>query len=167
MTEVELINRWLSDQGKNLRGEPIYRLVWSDDLYEFRHGTFRDFYGNLFLREVTETRRTRKYGYIQERFIFEKWAPPEIAFSRELPESINGDYIPVFVFEDKNGKYLKPTLKVVEFLVRVCKDEVRIDRTPVPTSEEIDRRAYEHFYDAIDSSEIQNALHLRQAIVRP
>ena len=118
MTEVQHLNNWLKSQGKSITGEVIYRLIWSDKIFENRYGTYRDFTpSGLFIREITETRTTRKYNYINERWILEKWAPGNITAHRELPDATNGDYIPVYVFEDKKGNYIAPTEKVLKFII--------------------------------------------------
>jgi len=128
MTEVEYLNKWLKDQGTSLEGKTIYRLIWSDSAFENRYGFFRDFTpGGLFIREVVETRKTRKYNYIHERWILEKWAPGNLTASKELPDAINGDYIPVYVFEDKKGNYLPPTQKALEFILNFMKGQVKQD----------------------------------------
>lgn len=130
MTTVQQLNKWLFDNYKVIDKDlPLYRIVWSDSLFEMRYGTFVDKSesGLIFLREVTETRRVRKYTYINERWIFEKWAPGNLTACRETPESINGDYIPVYVFEDSNRNYLPPTEKSIRFIIQVMEGQVRKD----------------------------------------
>ncbi len=128
MTEIERLNKWLTTQETSLEGKVIYRLVWSDSIYENRFGIYRDFTeSGLFIREVRETRKTRKYGYIHERWILEKWAPGNLTASPELPDAINGDYIPVYVFEDKKGKYLAPNERVLKLILNFMRGNIRKD----------------------------------------
>src|SRR6476659_3793285 len=65
--DIHIINRRLKDiYGTDLLGQPIYRVIWSDDETEKRFGTFRDFVPgtNILVREVTEVRETKKYSYV-------------------------------------------------------------------------------------------------------
>ena len=114
---IRIIDTWLKKQGKTPVGDPIFRMIWSTTATEVRHGTFNEFSGTLFVRQVTETRETRKYNYIHDRWILEKWIPPEKSLIRELPLSYQGSYEPIFVFEDKDGNFLEPNIKVVEFII--------------------------------------------------
>jgi hypothetical protein len=74
MTEVQILNKRLEKEGLSITGEVIYRLVWSNRIFENRFGNFRDFIEgtNILIREVKETRLVRKYNYINERWILEK-----------------------------------------------------------------------------------------------
>jgi len=114
---MEHINSFLTNFGTTLNGTPHWRLVWSDDQLEYRKGVFNEFYGDVFLRTIKGTREVRKYNYIKERWILERYFPPEMSYNPEIPTSVFGNYEPVYVFEDKNGNFLQPTLKVVEFIV--------------------------------------------------
>jgi hypothetical protein len=130
MTEVKNLNNWLKSQGTSITGQVIYRLVWSEEILEHRYGLFNDFTKQgIFIRQAIETRLVRKYNYINERFILEKWAPGNLTASSETPDAASGDYLPIYVFENKKGNYLSPTRKVLEFIInymngRVNKDEV-------------------------------------------
>lgn len=144
MTEIEHLNKWLIDQGGTaLTGQPVYRLIWSDKALENRFGTFNDFTeGGLFIRQVTETRLVQKYNYIHERWILEMWAPGDLTAHKETPDAMNGDYIPVYVFEGKNRKYLAPTRKVLRFILGFM-------RGSIPQDEEIPQ-------ELLDDKEIEN-----------
>lgn len=164
---IKIINKWLSKQGKSAALDPLFRLVWSNNEIELRHGTFNDFYGNLFIRQVTEVRETKKYPYIRDRWVLERFVPPEQAFCSELPNSINGSYEPFFVFESKSGIYLQPTLKVVEFIVSAANRMQSEKITPQERLNMLERkedREIADFMDQIDTSPIQNALHMKEAV---
>jgi hypothetical protein len=171
MTEVEFINRWLRDQEKKLNGEPTYRLVWSDKETEVRLGTFNDFTpSGLFIRTVTEAREVLKYPFIKERWILEKYIPPEMAANAEIPSTMFGSYEPLYVFENAAGEYLKPTLKVVEFIINVKRQ--RLDRmTPAERKEffeKQDQQAVQATYDSLgDSTVLASQFHNREAIIVP
>ena len=109
--------RFLDAQGRNLADAPIYRLVWSDEQFELRKGTFNEFSGNLFLRQVIGVQRVPKYPYVKSRWILEKFFPPEVAYTDTLPESYSGSYEPLFVFQDREEKPLPITLLALEMLI--------------------------------------------------
>lgn len=121
---VEELNKRLSYRyGVNLLGQSHFRLVWSEDVYEIRVGTFNEFYGHIFLRTITGPRKCRKYNYINNRWILEVWKkfPPTI----EMPGPDN--YEPLYVFEDKNGNSLPVTWKVLEI---ICWNFMNPNMTP-------------------------------------
>lgn len=130
--DVEYLNAYLNTQERTITGKPIYRIVWSETILENRHGIFRDYVEgtNILIREVDDIRLVKKYSYIRERWVLEKWADGKVAFNKELPDSINGDYIPVYVFEDGKGKYLPPNRKVVDFILAYFRGNVTKDGIP-------------------------------------
>ena len=131
MTEVEEINYELFAIYRTIEGRALYKIVWSEDCFENRLGTYREFTeSGLFIREVTEVRKVRKYNYIHHRWIFEIWAPGNLTANPETPDAANGDYIPVYVFESGTGAYLPVTRKVVEFLIAAVEGRVRRDLLP-------------------------------------
>lgn len=137
MTEVERLNKWLKDKGLSITGQVLYRLVWSNSTFEHRYGIFNDFTSSeLFIRQVKETRLVRKYNYINERWILEKWAPGNLTANRETPDAMNGDYIPVYVFETKDGKYLAPTERALKFILDFMNGMVEKDREIPPELQE-------------------------------
>lgn len=128
---VEGLNRMIGGEYVTIDGHKIFRLVWSEEIFENRHGTFREFTeSGLFIREVTETRRVRKYNYIHNRWIFEMWAPGNLTKNRETPDADSGDYVPVYVFESRDGNYLPPNEKVVRFLISALQGKVKHDEIP-------------------------------------
>ncbi len=115
MTEITRINKILADSfGSTLDGKPFFRLVWSDSEFEFRKGTYNEFYGQIFLRKIEGVRNVPKYNYIHQRWILERWSPPWMVQTNEIVNH-NG-YEPLYLFEDKNGNYLDPNLKVCSFV---------------------------------------------------
>src|SRR5215831_8217323 len=149
VTDIEIINEWLTNRYTNLEKKPIYRLVWSEDIYENRLGTFRTFTeGGILIREVTEVRKVRKYNYIHHRWIFEMFAPGNITRSPELPDASGGDYVPVYVFESGTGTYLPPTRRVVEFLISALEGKVKRDE--LPTEEYLQDREIKQIEESLD-----------------
>ena len=149
MTEVERLNNWLRDQGLSITGQVMYRLVWSDKILENRFGTFVDKLSNGLFIVVTETRKVRKYNYIHERWILEKWAPGNLTANKETPDAMNGDYLPVWVFEDKFGNYIAPTEKSVTFLIKVM--EGKVTKDDEPSQEMLDEKEINYQIESMDT----------------
>lgn len=103
--------------GLNIFGKPLYKLVWSSSELELRHGTFSEFHDDVFIREVKETRWTKKYWYIKDRWILERWIPAELCYSSELPDTRQGSYEPIYTFEDGDRLYLAPNIKILDFII--------------------------------------------------
>lgn len=130
-SEIEELNNRIGNEYMSIDGRRLFRIIWSESAFENRHGTFREFTeSGLFIREVTETRRVRKYNYIHNRWIFEAWAPGNLTANRELPDATNGDYVPVYVFENKRGEYLPPNEKVARFLIAAVYGKIKKDEIP-------------------------------------
>lgn len=163
------IQRFLDSMGCSLTGKPHYKLVWSDHEHEVRVGTYNEFSGNIFLRTVTGAQRVRKYPFARERWILEKYFPPEVAHNETLPESSQGSYEPLFVFQDKDANPLPVTLKVVEILVAF--DHAMRSRQPAlqdKALQELSETAeFNALLDSIDVSWVASLLHTKEAIVRP
>ncbi|MFI5420539.1 MAG: hypothetical protein ACHQ1H_06190 [Nitrososphaerales archaeon] len=159
---METFNKFLKKQGKVPSGAPLFKLVWSNSETELRSGTFEDYTtGGLFIRTFVGTRRVLKYNYIIDRWILEKWFPPELTISHELPDSKNGSYEPLYVFEDKKGNYLPPNLKALNFLIEQTRQPNR--STPeqlINALLEKEEKEVKEIEDSLDLSPIQNALHM-------
>ena len=122
------INKWLQKTyGKNVIGKPKFRLVWSEEITENRKGEWNEFCGNLFLRTVKGVRLVKKYNYITERYILEGWYDADLSTNGEIPDAKNGDYVPVYVFEDSKGNPLPVTYKALEFIIASVQGRVRKD----------------------------------------
>ena len=123
---IKVINQQLRDLYGNdiVTGLSIFRVVWSEDEYEHRHGTYDDFVPGtkIWLKTVTETRYLPKYSqWIHGRHILERLVVvPEIN-AAELPAS-KLSYEPLWVFrkgddnETPDG-YLPPRLDICKFTI--------------------------------------------------
>lgn len=112
---VKSINRRLFKFGKNPDGLPIYRIVFSDDQREKRRGKFNVFYGKIFLRTEVGIKETKKYSYIKSKFLIEKWIEPHLVNMLSNNEIVDSNgYEPIYVFEDKDGNFLRPIWSVSE-----------------------------------------------------
>ena len=123
------LNKFLRETyGKTLSGKTIFRLVWSEDVTEIRKGEFNEFYGKIFLRTVVGARELKKYNYISNRFILEAWINSDLSSNGEVPNAVNGDYVPVWVFEDAENKPLPVNQKVLSFIIAAVRGQVRKDQ---------------------------------------
>ena len=149
MTEIEQLNSRIGSEYRSIDNRALFRLIWSENAFENRHGTFREFtQSGLFIREITEVRKVRKYNYIHNRWIFEAWAPGNLTANPETPDAHNGDYIPVYVFENKNGEYLPPNEKVVRFLIAALHGKIKKDEAP--SREYLEERHIQTLEDSLD-----------------
>ena len=98
-------------------GDPIWRVVFSEDQFEKRLGTYDDYSGNIYLRTVTEVRLVPKYRqWIQKKYVLERLVVvPELNMP-ELPAT-KLSYEPIWVFEDINGNYLPPKWEAAKFII--------------------------------------------------
>jgi hypothetical protein len=161
-----VINDFLKNYRKNLSNDPIFRVVWSDDLTETRFGEFNDYYGNIFLRKFIGYRQVPKYNYINERWILEKWLPAEDSYINEVPNTHNGSYEPVYVFQDKDLNYLEPNLKIVKIVIFFSEGNVR-KMTPSERQQLADiseNEEVQDFIDRIDVTPVSNALAMKEGV---
>jgi len=163
------INDYLKRWGVNPQGDPIMRLVWSDDQRELRRGEFNEFYGDILLRTVTGVQEVPKYSWIHERWILERWAPPESVKHDDLPEWQKGSYEPIYVFQDKFERLLPLSLRVVELICSAMfnqpptKQQISSELAAYLEGKELAEQAY--FEDALEiSTPLCSALSLGEGI---
>lgn len=98
--------------------QPIWRIVWSEDQFEHRLGTYDDITpGGLYIRTVTEVRYVPKYRqWIHEKYVLERLVAVPDQNADELP-TVKMSYEPIWVFEDKHGNYLPPKLEASKFII--------------------------------------------------
>ena len=167
---LDTINKYLKQFGLTDSNEPKFRVVWSDDQFEMRRGEFNEFYGTIFLRVFTGVKRVPKYPFISSRYVLECWAPPHLSFNDELPDAVNGTYEPLYVFEDSSGNALPLALAPIELIMGVATNPrhlstQRNEREYAEIKRDKDETAYDE--DSLECSEITNALHMREGIIRP
>jgi len=118
----ESANKLLSSYGSNPYGKSIFRIVWSDDEYEVRKGTFEEHVGKIYLRTMVAIERVKKYPYLKGMWIFEKWFRPEGI--SDLPDNVNGSYECIYIFQDKNGSYLPLDVEIAQFIANAISKNV-------------------------------------------
>jgi len=117
---VESINRQLREQFgiDTVTGLPIWRIVWSEDQYEWRHGTYNDITpGGIYIQTVTESRYVPKYRqWIPEKFVLERLVVTPESNEKEL-NGAKTSYEPIFPFENGKGEALPPRFDVAKLVI--------------------------------------------------
>ena len=118
--DVELINNRLIDLFgiDTITGQAIWRVAWSEDQFEYRHGTYDDYTkGGIYIRTVTEVRYVPKYRqWLRNRFVLEKITLIPECNIPELPAN-KLSYEPMFPFQDRSGEFLPPKIEACEFVI--------------------------------------------------
>jgi len=113
---VESINRQLQDTFgvDSISGQPIWRIVWSEDQFEKRLCEYTDSGIQLLTPELREVPKYRQW--IPNKWVLEQLViVPEVNLMELGGKKIS--YEPMFPFEDKNGNYLPPDLEVAKFVI--------------------------------------------------
>lgn len=117
---IESINRQLVDLYgiDTITGQAIWRVVWSEDQFEHRHGVYDDYSpAGIYLKTVKETRYVPKYRqWIKNKHVLERLVViPEVS-SGDLPAT-KLSYEPIYPFKTSSGKYLPPRLDAAQFII--------------------------------------------------
>lgn len=101
-----------------VNGGAIWRIVWSEDQFEKRLGTYDDITpAGLYLRTVTEVREVPKYRqWIHEKYILERLVGIPETNMPELP-AVRMSYEPIWTFQDKYDNYLPPRIDACQFII--------------------------------------------------
>ena len=162
-------NKLLSSYGSNPHGKPIFRIVWSDNEYEMRKGVFEEQTkeSKIYLRTVVATERVKKYPYLKQMYLFEKWFDsPNI---EELPESINGIYECIYAFKTKDEVPLPLDEDFIKFIassliktVDKSKNKQTLEEAILNLERKLDEREEDILDDASPLLAMQ--LHLGEAV---
>jgi hypothetical protein len=115
--KIETVNQYLADNfGIDTDdGEPIFRIVFSDDQFEKRQTKFTD--SGIELLEP-EVRMLPKYPWINGMYVLERRViVPEVNI-KELAAA-KKSYEPVWVFQGANGFPVPPTIQGCKLIVDV------------------------------------------------
>ena len=119
MNDEKAINVSLRRFGTNNYGKALFRVAWSTKQTEIRRREYNEFYGKLFVRTVRETAECLKYPAIKDKWILEKWIPPDACYTDEIVSARReGSYECIYIFQDKNGNYLPLNLIVAQIVVK-------------------------------------------------
>jgi len=117
---IESINKQLVEHfgSDTITGLAMWRVVWSEDQFEHRLGTYDDYTpGGIYLRTVTEVRYVPKYRqWIKQKYVLENLVVVPVINANELPDS-KVSYEPIFVFETGSGKYLPPKFEASKLVI--------------------------------------------------
>ena len=150
--ETQLIADFLTIRGPKvpLSDKSIFRLVFSDDEFEFRRGIYRDFDSNgNFIKEYEQVKYTKKYPYLQACWVIEQWFDGSVAYSPEIVGSINGNYELIYAFCDAKGNALPPLLKVAEIVMH----RALLPETSAALKKSINQERYEEKQKKIDAKD--------------
>jgi len=151
---IDSINKQLVDHfgTDTITGLAMWRVVFSEDQFEKRLGTYDDFTpSGIYLRTVTEVRDVPNYRqWIKRKYVLENLVLIPDINKKELPGVVMS-YEPIFVFETGSGKYLPPKFeasKLVIDTINSAKGHSDLAKYKDPdagliTSEHIEKRAAE------------------------
>lgn len=124
--DVDRMNEWLKKNFGYFNDQATWRIVWSEDQFEMRKGTFNYFDDNgTFLRTEVGIQNVPKYRqWIKEKYVLERIMPvPEINRD-ELITKLS--YEPVFVFDNDKGEALYPRLDVAQLVIEaICRQAAK------------------------------------------
>lgn len=113
---IETINELLRGQFgiETSSSKPIFRVVWSEDQYEYRLTNHTD--SGIELLEP-EVRLLPKYNqWIHEKYVLERLVAVPAIDQNQLPTSLVS-YEPLWVFVDAKGDYLPPKFEAAKFII--------------------------------------------------
>lgn len=151
-----------------ITGDPIWRIVWSEDQFEKRLMDVTDTGISLLVPEVRLVPKYRQW--IKKKYVLERLVLiPEINTS-ELPAT-KVSYEPIFVFSDKNDNYLPPRIDISQIVIDTIyaaqgKSSLAkyIDNSDEENAKNIEE-IYEYLYG--DETDITDSLRYKSGIVVP
>ncbi len=161
-----------------ISGIPIWRIVWSEEQFENRLGTYDDYSSaGLYLRTVKEVRLVPKYRqWIQDKYVLERLVIVPIINEDELPDT-KISYEPMWVFETNKGMYLPPRLDVAKFIIdsvysAMGKSSLAKYKDPEYSQEEsleLKKQRVNNLVEAVfgDETDVSDALTRKEGIVVP
>lgn len=115
---VEDINRQLLQFGLNTFGDAKFRVVFSTDQREMRNGEHKNFNDEgTYLNTYFGIREVPKYRWMIDKWILEKWAGQELTYHPDIVSARNGDYVCIYIFQDKDGNALPPIWEMARLIV--------------------------------------------------
>ena len=159
---VKDINKNLRSRFGQYNGRQVYRVVFSENLWETEI-KFEDDQYRLLPEPVAFKRR--KYDYIYNRWILEKLV---IAYDKHIARSDDYHYEPIYVFWGVSGEYLEPNQHVVDLIMNAL-----LNGTPwtkaewEAMSEKQQEKEIDTFFSIIsnESNPLLSALHAKEAIL--
>lgn len=117
---VEVLNKRLIDRyGLFENGQPNWRIVWSEDQFEYRLGFYKKFDTNgnyIGMSQEEEFQYVPKYRqWIPNKWVLEKLVPVPELNNQELISKLS--YEPIFPYMDNGFKALPPKWEITEFVI--------------------------------------------------
>jgi len=167
---IDSLNMQLADLYgvDTITGDPIWRIVWSEDQFEKRLMDVTD--GGITLL-VPEVRLVPKYRqWVHQKYVLERLVViPEVNIP-ELPAT-KISYEPIFVFMDKNDNYLPPIFPVAQIVIdtiyaaqgksSLAKYVENADEEKIKSVQEI------HDYLYGDETDVTDSLRYKTGVVVP
>jgi hypothetical protein len=158
--------------GTNLYGQAIFRIVWSTIQLEKRFGKFNEFYGKIFLREFNGLQEVPKYFWIKDTWVLERWYPPILAFTPDIPSTSQGSYEPIFAFRNDAGGEIPIVEQEVHRIIWLSLNPLLPgdSKSRMETEEQVKLRKDEELdLDIMEDANpyLVGKLHGKEAIVRP
>ena len=149
-------------------GDPMWRVVWSDDQREMRRTKYTD--SGLELLQF-QVRELPKYPQIKHKFVLERLVAIPIQNLPELPAA-KVSYEPMFVFEDARDNPLPPRVDVCKLVIDTLYTAMGVSNNlpkyvDNPTEEfkkSVDTTYAEFFGDETD---VSDALAHKEGVVVP
>lgn len=181
--EIESINRRLVDHFglDTSTNQPIWRVVWSEDQFEHRLGTYDDFVPNteIYLRTVTEVRYVPKYSqWLPNVYVLERLVVVPDNNIPELPAT-KLSYEPIYAFRTTSGIPLPPKFAAAKFaidLIYAAQGKSSVAKYKDPDAGLDTEQQFEKKIEEIDSlqkelfgneSYVGDALAHKQAVIVP
>ena len=123
---LEIINKRLLDYYGSESDLPNWRVSWSPDQWEHRHGYFEDrTTDGFFIRAVTETRWVPKYDYFAPKWILEflREVTPDVQL--EIPEN-KLSYECAYAFPYHKGEPLMPIWPALRVVIDQIHDRAGV-----------------------------------------
>lgn len=112
---IDSINSQLVDHFgiDTVTGDPIFRVVWSEDQFEKRAINTTEEGLILFAPDIREV---RKYNHIKDRYVLERLVEVPEFQQKELAWA-KISYEPLWTFEGKNEEYIPPKFEACKFII--------------------------------------------------
>ncbi len=172
---IEEINRLLDINFGRFDGvRPNWRVVWSEDQLEKRHGKWEDrTKEGIFIRYVEEVREVPKYRqYASEKYILETLRPVD---DLDAVEKVR--YEPVWTFKDRFDNALAPRYDVCKLVIDTIHHNMNhrkgiIEHHPMAdpkTAPEVQKAKIDNMYEKLFGNEtpVTSALSQQRGIVVP
>ena len=117
--KIETINRRLVETFgiDTASSKPMYRVVWANDQYEYRFGTWQDFDKNdTLIREVTEARYVPKYLNSKGFYVLENLVGVPEHQIQELC-GLKVSYEPLWTFKKNGREFVAPKFDICKLII--------------------------------------------------